>query len=250
MELNFDTELMKVANEFANFDILKPKDRPGPHFRTQETDSIFILSVQLKDYRQVNLKVERNKDGSVITIHGEKPVQGILMIAGKVVKKDIEMHGFRKSFKVPQGVVLDKVKARFNEGKSELIIQIPKATKGFLGIQIEELNTKEIPSESTLLIPVYANGELSEQETELENVQEFSKNVEVGQDKEKRKDQVETNNGDSKANGSEKPKLPERGFKICTPVVFGSTFFVSLIVLVFRFIQSKKSKQQKNTEVD
>ncbi|CAI9291575.1 unnamed protein product [Lactuca saligna] len=242
MALNIDKKLMKVADEFADFDLLKTKDQPGPHFRTQETESMFILSVQLQGYKRTHIKVERNKDGN-ITIHGEKPFQDTLMVGGKVIKKDIEMHGFRMPFIIPQGVVLDKVKARFNEDNSELVIRIPKATKGFIGIGIEELKTKEIPSESTELLHIYSNGELSEQEIEEKNVQDFTENI--------KDEQVETNDGENKEHDNQEPKLPQRKFKICTPVMFGSTFFVSLIVLVFHLVQSKKPvKQQKKTDED
>lgn len=48
MTHKFDTKLMKVADEFADFDLLKPKAERGPQFLTQETESMFILTVQLK----------------------------------------------------------------------------------------------------------------------------------------------------------------------------------------------------------
>ncbi|KAI3689356.1 hypothetical protein L2E82_47311 [Cichorium intybus] len=261
MALNFDTNLMKIADEFSEFDLLKPKDRPGSHFRTQETDSVFILSVQLEGYKRTDIKVMKNKDGSIITICGEKPVQDMLMVGGKVIKKDIKIQRFGISFKVPQGVVLDKAKARFNEDVSGLIIRMPKATKGFMGMRIEELKTKESPTESTEFLPVYAvNEELSEQENDDD--QDLTRHMKDGglqdnknrlrEDKEKREEgQVGTNHGDSKEDDSQEPNLPERRFKICTPVIFGSTFFVSLIVLVFHLVKSKKPvEEQKNTDQD
>lgn len=260
--LEMDTELMKVADEFACFGLLKPKDRFSPSFWTQETDSMFIINAQLKGYRRTNIKVERNEDGSRITVSGEKPVQDMLMIGGKVVKKNIEMQGFRKSFKILQGVVLDKIKVKFNEDDSKLMIQIPKATKGFMGVAIDELKTEEIPPESTKLLEVYTNGELSEQETGEENVQDLLKNVkERGlqgknefrhdkQDKENmKKEQVETSHVASKEDDSEEPKSHRRRFKICKPLIFGSTFFVSLIVMIFHLVQYEKpDKRKKKTD--
>lgn len=55
MALNFDKKLMKVADEFADFDLLKTKDQPGPRFQTQETESMFILSVQLQGLYEVDM---------------------------------------------------------------------------------------------------------------------------------------------------------------------------------------------------
>ncbi|KAI3686057.1 hypothetical protein L1987_79727 [Smallanthus sonchifolius] len=165
MTHQFNTKLMKVADEFADFDLLKPKAQPGPHIRTQETKSMFILTIQLNGYTHTNIKVEINEDGSRITIIGQKPFQDMLMVGGKVVQKDIEMRGFRKSFKVPQGVAFDQVNARFNEDDSELVIQMPKVTKGLVGAQTEELKTEEVRAEQTKLLKVYTKEELPEQET-------------------------------------------------------------------------------------
>ncbi|KAI3672753.1 hypothetical protein L6452_38852 [Arctium lappa] len=265
--LEIDTELMKVVDEFANFDLLKPKDRFSPSFWTQETDSMFIISAQLKGYRRTNIKVERNEDGSRITVSGEKSIQDMLMIGGKVVKKNIETQGFHKSFKILEGMVLDKVKVKFNEDDSKLMIRIPKVTKGFMGVAIDELKTEEIPSESSKLLQVYTNGELSEhenQEIEEENVQDLLENVKDGglqgnnefrhdkQEKENLKqEQVKTNHVARKEVNGEQPKSHRRRFKICKPLIFGSAFFISLIVMVFHLVQSEKpEKRKKKTDQD
>ncbi|KAI3820338.1 hypothetical protein L1987_07884 [Smallanthus sonchifolius] len=229
MALKFDTKLMKVADEFADFDLLKPKAQPRPHFHTQETEFMFILTIQLKGYTHTNIKVERNEDGSRITISGQKPFQDMIMVGGKVVQKDIEMRGFRKSFKVPQGVALDQVNARFNEDDSELVIQMPKATKGLVGAQIEELKTEEIRAEQTKLLKVYTKEELLEQET---------------QEVERDDDQNEFSANSAEDDG-EKPKPPRRKFKICTPLIFGSAFVISLIVLVFHLVEAKKQENPR-----
>ncbi|KAJ9562672.1 hypothetical protein OSB04_007832 [Centaurea solstitialis] len=224
-----DTELMKVADEFASFDLLKPKDRLSPAFSTQETHSMFIISAQLKGYSRRNIKVERNEDGSRITVIIEKPIQEILMVGGKVVKKNIDTQRFHNSFEIVHGVVLDKIKVAFNEDDSKLIIRIPKATKGFMGAAINELKTQEIPSEPTILLKVYTNEELSEQEN---------------QDTKDENDVVQ-HHFPSKEDASEEPKPHRRRFKMCKPLIFGSAFFISLIVMVFHVVQSEKPEKQK-----
>lgn len=166
-------------------------------------------------YTRTDINVELNDDGSVITVSGEKPVQDMLMVGGQVVKKDIEMRGFRKSFKVPQDVVLDKFNVRFNEDDLELVIRMPKASKGLTGVGIEELKTKEIKSEFTKPLQVYTKEELTEQEKEKERKQD-------------------------------EEKLPRKRFKICTPIIFGSAFFMSL--LVFHLVQSEKPVEKEKKE--
>lgn len=67
------------------------------------------------------------------------------MVGWKVVKKGIEMRGFRKSFKIPNGVVLDKIKAKFNANESTLTISIPKHEKGEIsGLELEEIEEDEV----------------------------------------------------------------------------------------------------------
>ncbi|KVH99613.1 Alpha crystallin/Hsp20 domain-containing protein [Cynara cardunculus var. scolymus] len=242
-----DTELMKAAEDFASFDFLKSKNRFSPSFCTQETYSMIIISAQLKGYRRTDIKVERNEDGSRIVVSGEKLVQDMLAIGGKVVNKGIETQRFQKSFKILQGVVLDKVKVKFNDKDSKLVIQIPKLTKGFTGGAIEELKTEEIPPESTTILQVYGNRELAEQEnqeSEEENVQDLIKNDK--QDKENsEEEQGEANHVGGKEDETQEPKSNRRRFKICKPIIFGSALFVSLIVMVFHLVQSEKLETQK-----
>ncbi|XP_071694285.1 uncharacterized protein [Rutidosis leptorrhynchoides] len=238
MALKFDPKLMKVADEFADFDLLKPKSQPGPEFQSQETESNYIITVYLEGYRRTNINVERTEDGSRIIIKGGKPFQDMLNVAGKVVKKHVEMRGFQKSFRVPQGVVLNKIHARFDENDSKLVIRMPKATKGLIGAKIEELETEEIRTKSTKPIHVYTNEEISEQEdqkAENDNVQDVTN--------ESQKEEVSPDR--------EQPKSPRRRFKICTPAIFGSAFLVTLIVLVIHLVQTEKPvKQQKNKDQD
>ncbi|KAL8215605.1 hypothetical protein R6Q57_022442 [Mikania cordata] len=231
MTLKFNTKLMKVADEFADFDVLKPKAQPDPHFDTRQTESMFILTFHLKGYTQANIKVslvEINGDGCGITISGQKPFQEMLMVGGRVVKKDIETRGFQKSFKVPKTVVLDQVNARFNKNESELVIRMPKATKGLIGDRLEELKAEEIRLEPAKVLHVYTNEELLEQETQ-----------EVRNDNDSKEDDDYDDDDDKKQ------EAPRRKFKICTPLMVGSAFVMSLIVLVFHLVETKKRENPR-----
>ena len=75
---------------------------------------------------------------------GEKPVQEMVMIGWVVYKKRVEIRGFRKVFKIPEGVVLDQIKAKFNEEESSLTIVMPKLEKGTHGVGIEEVQEEEV----------------------------------------------------------------------------------------------------------
>ena len=54
-------------------------------------------------------------------------------------KKEIELRSFRKAFRIPDGVVLDKIKARFNYEESTLTIILPKLVKGIRDVELEEV---------------------------------------------------------------------------------------------------------------
>lgn len=65
------------------------------------------------------------------------------MVGWKVYKKDTETKGFKKVFRIPDGVILDKIKAKFNEDESTLTITMPKQVKGIRGDAIEEIEEKQ-----------------------------------------------------------------------------------------------------------
>ncbi|KAJ1424988.1 HSP20-like chaperone [Sesbania bispinosa] len=77
------------------------KDRAGPVFLSKETDSMFTLTAHLKGYKKENIDININKDGTKISVSGEKEVQEMQMIP---FKKELKTKGFRKKFKIPDGV--------------------------------------------------------------------------------------------------------------------------------------------------
>ncbi|KAK6792290.1 hypothetical protein RDI58_011371 [Solanum bulbocastanum] len=143
MEMEMGLKLTRVANESSSTEFQFAKDRAGPLFQSTETDTMFILTVHLKGYIQENIKVDINEEGTIITIRGEKLIQETVMVGWKLIKKDVEVRKFSKAFKIPDGVILDKIKARFDDEKSILTVKMPKKVKGILGIEFVEVKEHE-----------------------------------------------------------------------------------------------------------
>ncbi|KAH0679979.1 hypothetical protein KY284_021064 [Solanum tuberosum] len=143
MEMEMGLKLTRVANESSSTEFQFAKDRAGPLFQSTETDTMFILTVHLKGYMQENIKVDINEEGTIIAIRGEKSIQETVMVGWKLIKKDVEVRKFSKAFKIPDEVILDKIKARFDDEKSILTVKMPKKVKGILGIEFVEVKEHE-----------------------------------------------------------------------------------------------------------
>ncbi|KAM3305685.1 hypothetical protein P3S67_012552 [Capsicum chacoense] len=143
MEMEMGLKLTRAADEFSSTEFQFAKDRAGPLFQSTETDTMFILTVHLKGYIQKNIKIDINEEGTIITIRGEKPIQETVLVGWKLIKKDVEIRKFSKAFKIPDGVILDKIKARFDEEKSILTVKMPKKVKGILGTEFVEVKEHE-----------------------------------------------------------------------------------------------------------
>ncbi|KAF5444570.1 hypothetical protein F2P56_033694 [Juglans regia] len=145
MELELGLKIAKTSDDLtstAEFQFVK--DRTGPVFLSGEDDNMFILTVHLKGFRRDNINIKINEDGTRITVHGEKRVQQTVMIGWILQKKGVELRVFKKVFKIPDGVVLDRIKAKFNENESILTIIMPKREKGIRGDGIEEVKEDEV----------------------------------------------------------------------------------------------------------
>ncbi|KAJ9675570.1 hypothetical protein PVL29_024478 [Vitis rotundifolia] len=122
-----------------------PPITKDPVFLSTETDTLIILIANLKGYQKEKLKIDRNEDGTQIAVSGEKvgstslqPLRWIAFRATPQVTK------FRKVFWIPDGVVLDQIKARFNEKESVLWIFMPKSVTEVSGVGVEEVKEEEI----------------------------------------------------------------------------------------------------------
>ncbi|PSS19496.1 HSP20-like chaperone protein [Actinidia chinensis var. chinensis] len=140
MELELGLKISKTIVDFtSSADLLFAKDRSIAVFVSKETESMFILTAHLKGYKREFIKIEINEDGTRIAVSCEKPVEEIVMVGWKVYKKETEMRGFKKAFKIPHGVILDKIKAKLDEEECILTISMPKSMKGMVGICVEEV---------------------------------------------------------------------------------------------------------------
>ncbi|KAI3978733.1 hypothetical protein MKX01_015908, partial [Papaver californicum] len=88
-------------------------------------------------YRRERIKI--NEDGTLISISGDKTIQEMAMVRWTMYKKEVEITGFEKIFRIPNGVKLNKIKARFNQEETMLSIFMPKLKKGIQGVGIEEV---------------------------------------------------------------------------------------------------------------
>ncbi|KAG6624237.1 golgin candidate 5-like isoform X1 [Carya illinoinensis] len=145
MELELGLKIAKTRDELTSMaEFQFAKDRTGPVFLSSEDDNMFILTVHLKGFRRDNINIKINEDGTRITVHGEKRVQQTVMIGWILHKKGVELRVFKKVFKIPDVVVLDRIKAKFNEEESILTIIMPKREKGIRGDGIEEVKEDEV----------------------------------------------------------------------------------------------------------
>ncbi|KAL3840108.1 hypothetical protein ACJIZ3_024699 [Penstemon smallii] len=194
MELELGLKFTRAADEFTS-EFKIAKDSLGPLFLTRETEAMFVLNALLKGYVRRNIKIEINEDGTLIAISGEKHVQETVLVGWKVYKKDTEIKGFKKVFKIPGGVTLDKIDATFNEDDSTLKVSMPKKVKGIQGTDIEEVEVKEelIKEESENLQVVDETTQRIE--TSRQEKEERAEPINADDDEKRDKEVDDLNNG-------------------------------------------------------
>ncbi|XP_020232130.1 uncharacterized protein LOC109812551 [Cajanus cajan] len=206
MEVELGLKITRTRDDSTSVsDFQFAKDRSGPVFLSKETDATIILTAHLKGYKKENIEINISKDGSEISVSGEKEVQEMQMIP---FKKELKTKGFVKKFRIPDGVVLDRIKARYNQEDALLTIVMPKTEGGQRVSGIEEV--KEEPENVVDKTPE------PEPEPEKVPVPEETHPVKKG--------------------GPKKPWTP------CPPLFFGgSTFLVTLLFLLMHLIRARKS---------
>ena len=65
-------------------------------------------------------------------------------------RKEVDVVGFNKVFKIPDGVNLDGIKAKYDEEEWTLNIFMPKLVKGICGVRIEEIKEESERGRSEL----------------------------------------------------------------------------------------------------
>ncbi|XP_027367854.1 17.8 kDa class I heat shock protein [Abrus precatorius] len=217
MEVELGLKITRTRDDITSVsDFQFAKDKTGPVFLSTETDATFKLTAHLKGYKKENIDITISKDGTQISVSGEKEVQEMQMIQ---FKKELKIKGFAKKFKIPDGVVLDRIKAKYNEEDALLTIVMPKGEMGKGGFGIEEV--KEEAESSIAEEKVVDNSVTPEPEQSLV---------------EKVADKTEEETPPVKKRGPKKPWKP------CPPLFLGgSTLLVSLIFLVIHYIRVRKS---------
>ncbi|KAK9903663.1 hypothetical protein M0R45_001085 [Rubus argutus] len=114
-----------------NTHLASSSDDSGHIYESQETERAFILIAHLKGYRKEHVDIDISEDGTRLSIGLVKPVQEN-MKSGRSMKK-------KKVFRIPDGVVLHRIKAKFNELESTVRIEMPKLEKGVVGVRVEEM---------------------------------------------------------------------------------------------------------------
>ncbi|KAL3634914.1 hypothetical protein CASFOL_021968 [Castilleja foliolosa] len=252
MEMELGLKLTRPEDDFTSYFQIS-KDRAGPLFLSKETEAMFILTAHLKGYERKNIKIDINEDGTLIAISGERQVKETLIVGWKVEKKETEIKGFKKVFKIPDGVILDKIKASYNyDYESTLTITMPKKVEGIRGTRIEEIEENpdhELVKEGSSNLQIVdenANRHISgtsEQEIDKNDVEEIKQDQD---DVETERDVHENSNSHVPNDENEECNESRTGrFKICIPIVAGSTLLLSFVVFVFQMIRSKNQTSRK-----
>ncbi|XP_028757222.1 uncharacterized protein LOC114720072 [Neltuma alba] len=206
MELGLDLKITKTRHDMTSIvsNLHFAQDSKGGYvFFFKETDTNFILHAHLKGYKRRNIEIKINEDGSELWVSGEKTVDEMTVMPLKMKKEEeMNMREFTRMFKIPEGVVLDGIKAIYDEDEWKLTIVMPKMAKGFLSrVGIKE---PEDPSE------VDEKKEEFEEEEEEEEEEALMK------------------------------KKRQKQRRPCFPLMLGgSAFLLSLILFAIRFIRFK-----------
>lgn len=126
----------------STFELQLAKGTATPFFCSNETNSMFILTAKLTGFAADDIVITINGSGTRIEIGWGKLVRKV-EITGRMYKKETETRRFKKIFRIPDGVVLDEIKATYNDKESVLKISMPKLVHGMLGVRIEEVKEQE-----------------------------------------------------------------------------------------------------------
>ncbi|CAN6845532.1 unnamed protein product [Brassica oleracea var. botrytis] len=139
MELELGMKITRTKDDVSSSTAFRvSRDAFGQVSLSLETESVFILTLHLKGFKKKGIDIDINEEGDRITISGRKKVEEMVLIKWVEWKKETEIQEFKKVFKIPNIVNLDKIKARFSEEDETLTVTFPKKLKGITGLKIEE----------------------------------------------------------------------------------------------------------------
>ncbi|XP_022143634.1 uncharacterized protein LOC111013495 [Momordica charantia] len=170
MPMGLDFELkISPSSSFSNFELQLARGTPSP-FWSNETNSMFILTAKLTGFSREDIGITINGTGTRIEIGWGQPVQR-MEITRWMYKKETETRRFKKIFRIPDGVVLDEIKATYNDEESILKIVMPKLVDGILGVGIEEVKEQDVGEDA-----------LESQDSEAEEIPEVTEGFETGRE--------------------------------------------------------------------
>ncbi|KAJ0231646.1 SHSP domain-containing protein [Hirschfeldia incana] len=247
MELELGLKLIRTREDdvSSSTDFKVSRDSLCQVSPSRETDSVFILTLHVKGFKKKGIDMEINDEGDRITISGRKKVEEMVLVKWVEWKKETEIQEFKKVFRIPRIVNLDKIKARFSEEDETLTVTFPKKVKGITGLKIEEeeeeTEEKTEPEEEKTEEITEPEEEKTEEITEPD--EEIKEETIPEEEEEKIEEEIveeeETKDHEEESEEKEsKPKKKKRK-KFRFPCVAGSTLLLSIIVFIIQLIQSK-----------
>lgn len=182
-------------------------------------------------------------------ISGEKEIQETVIVGWRLQKKEKEIRIFKKAFKIPDGVILDRIRAKFDEDESILTISMPKKEKGIRGVSVEEVTTVPEFARERLQIHDHHQEEEKQEEVVEERMQDVNEAEQrTEKDDHGEKEEIKADKEREKEEEVDGPAMEEEKgkFKICTPIVAaGSALLLSIVVFVIQFIRTKSQQGKK-----
>lgn len=216
-----------------------------------------------------------------MVISGEKAVEETVMVRWRLHKKGTETLKLKKSFRIPNGVVLDKIEAMFNEDESVLTVSMPKTVTGMVGIVVEEMEDpaeiprqesaenlpEEIPQsprkpgqdsweddkilddedspddqETSLQIPMEETGDEGESSGAKQEIADEEELPRSDEGWEYEEDEDQRRREEEEEGGEKCSSI------LCAPIVAGSALLLSFVVFVIQCIRTKRPTPQNNVE--
>ncbi|XP_004290513.1 PREDICTED: uncharacterized protein LOC101294229 [Fragaria vesca subsp. vesca] len=220
MDLELGLKISHTTDDLtSSSDFRIAKNKSAPVFISNETETSFILTAHLKGYKKEHVDIDINEEGTQLGITVEKPVHEKVMSGWSMKSKEGETRGFRKVFRIPDGVVLSRIKAKFNDQDSTLKIFMPKVVKGVVGVGVKELQeegviigrpqmteaaTDEVPE--TEKMRMKKNSQAKGKEVEKET---YTKEIVLDDQELQTKDPRETKGGGMESEESKEQKIAE-----------------------------------------
>ncbi|XP_023644203.1 gelsolin-related protein of 125 kDa [Capsella rubella] len=244
MELELGLKITRTKDDVSSStDFRVARDSFGHISLSRETNAVFILTLHLKGFKKDGIDIEINKEGNRIKISGRKQVQEMVLVKWVEWKKETEIKEFKKVFRIPDIVNLDKIKAKLNEEDGTLTVTMPKKIKGITGLKIEEEEEEEEEEKTKAIVEEKTEPEeeiKEEPKPEVEEVEEPQREVEEDKIEEEVMEEETRDHEEKKEEVEEKPRKKRRK-KFRLPCFAGSTLLMSIIVFIIQLIQSRKN---------